>query len=324
MPIAPNAATIRFATICLAILLCACQSTSEGNDPVLKDPNASGKLAQLSNSLRTTRNISTENFRELRSLAGRYPASRAVRQTYLEALIVRDDWGTLETYLNDPSQGELSPEDKLLLGKVYIKNGKYLKGLEILEPIAATRPDDFEIIGLLGNAYFHLDQPEKAGPLFDRIWERLVAEKRYEEITMRGLIYFRNGELEKALETLNRSHEIKPDQIAVNNSLSRIYAKLGQTEKAEYHRGLTVKSLDRSVDEKYLASQNVQRVIELENAWKAKDYSGVLTAARQMLPTAQPAQRAVLYQYILEAATAVGDKAAADEARSEIQKLQKQ
>jgi tetratricopeptide (TPR) repeat protein len=324
MQIAPNAATIRFATICLAIFLCACQPTAGSEDLALKDPDTSAKLAQLSNSLRTTRNVSNENFKELRSLTERFPASKAVRQTYLEALIVRDDWGTLETYLTGSSHGEISPEDKLLLGKVYIKNGKYLKGLEILEPIAANRPDDFEIIGLLGNVYFHLDQPEKAGPLFDRIWERLVSEKRHEEITMRGLIYFRSGDIEKALEVLNRSFEIKPDQIAANNALSRIYAKLGQKEKAEYHRGLTVNSLDRSVDEKYRASQNVQRVIELENAWKAKDHSRVLTVARQMLPSAPPAQRIVLYQYILGAATATGDKTTADEARAEIQKRQKQ
>jgi len=319
MQTAPNVATI-----CLAILLCACQPAIGVDDPALKEPNTSAKLVQLSNSLRTTRSISNENFAEIRSLIDRFPTSKAVRQTYLEALIVRDDWGTLETYLTGTPSDELSPDDKLLLGKVYIKNGKYSKGLEILEPVAANRSDDFEIIGLLGNAYFHLDQPEKAGPLFDGIWERLVAEKRYEEITMRGLIYFRNGDIQKALEVLNRSYEIKPDQVAVNNALSRIYAKLGQTEKSEFHRGLTVSSLDRSVEEKYRASQNVQRIIELENAWKAKEYSRVITAARQMLPTAPPTQRVVLYQYIVEAATAIGDKATVDDARSEIQKLQKQ
>ena len=281
-------------------------------------------LAEINKSIRVTRAVSPDNFRALRGLRDKYPNSTIVRRAYQDALIIREDWPSLESLLLSMPAAESTREDTVLLAKVYTKTGKYANAVEVLEPLAARDPIDFELNGLLGLSYFHLDQTAEAGAAFDRIWDRIVAERRIDEMTMRGLIYLRQENLPKALEVLTASYAIKQDHIATNNALSRVYARLGDTDKAEVFRALTVKGQDDAVAEQYRASQTVTRIVELERAWKEKDYSRVLQHARQMVPSSQPNQRAVLYQYIYEASKAMGDEAGAQHALAEIQKLQQQ
>ncbi len=314
-----------FSTAITALFLSAngCDSGGSGVDPVTKDAQAASQISQISTSIRNRKAISTEEFAALKQLHDRFPRSDLVRRTYFEALIVRGDVGSLEKVLTERSIAALSQKAKLDLAKIFKSNGKYAECIDILLPLAEKDPENSEIVGLLGVSYFHLDEPEKAAPFFDRVWPRLVADKRFEEITIRGLIHFRNNDLTRALEVLKLSREINPDQVAVNNALSRIYARLGDKEKADSFRRITVAAQDSAVSELNRASRNVENIIELENEWKNKNFSRVIELSRLLLPGSSPDQRTILYQYILEAGRANGDTAAAKEAMNELQNLQK-
>jgi predicted Zn-dependent protease len=316
--------TVILLVVCPAFFA-ACGNAAEQEDEAVKsDAQASSVLAEINKAIRVSRAISPDNLRTLQELRDRYPNSAIVRQAYQDALIVREDWPSLESFLLSTPAADRTREDAVLLAKVYTKTGKYADAAEVLEPLAAGNTNDLEINGLLGLSYFHLDRTAEAGAAFDKVWDRIVAEKRIDEMTMRGLVYLREKNLPKALEILTASYAIKQDHIATNNALSRVYARLGDTDKAEAFRALTVKGQDKAVAEQYRASQTVTRIVELERAWKEKDYSRVLQHARQMVPSSQPNQRAVLYQYIYEASKALGDEPGAQQARAEIQKLQQQ
>ncbi|MGC6506468.1 MAG: tetratricopeptide repeat protein [Coraliomargaritaceae bacterium] len=49
-----------------------------------------------------------------------------------------------------------------------------------------------------------------------------------------GEVLFAEGELENALQSVEKAHEINPDDVHINTSLSRVWVGLGNKEKAEH------------------------------------------------------------------------------------------
>ncbi len=310
---------------CLAFL-CACQSVEEKDSAALKqNAPALSQLAQINNAINTTRSISPENFAALKTIREKYPDAPEVRQTYKNALVVREDFQALEKFLNEKPLAALSAEDRQTLGKVYVKSGKYEKAVETLKALAEANPNDVETRSILGLSYFYLDQNDEAAAQLDSVWNKIVAEKRLNEITTRGIIYSRQNNFPKAIETLKKAVEINPSSAAANNALAQVYARTGDAEQAEIYRAKTVEINDKSAADTFAASRRVQQIYELENAWKAKNYQAVINLAKQILPTADDNnQKIVLYQYLFESYKASGNQAEANNALTEAQKLQQQ
>jgi Flp pilus assembly protein TadD len=311
--------------LCLAFL-CACQSEAEKQSAALKqDAPVLSQLAQINNAINTTRSISPESFAVLKTIREKYTTAPEVRQTYKNALVVREDWAALETFFGETPLAELSAEDRQTLGKVYVKSGKYEQAIEALKPLADGNPNDVETRSLLGLSYFYLDKPDEAGAQFDSVWDKIIAEKRIDEITTRGIIYSRQNNFPKAVETLKKAIEFNPSSAAANNALSQVYARQGDAEQAEIYRAKTVEINDKIAAETFEASRRVQRIYSLENAWKAKNYKEVINLANQILPTtADKNQKIVLCQYLFESYKALGNQAEANNALAEAQKLQQQ
>ena len=299
----------------------ACTSESGGTEADFqKDPAAQSAVKSAAASLQATRAVPPEAFAALKAVYEKYPETASVRDVYRQALISREDWDAIEKFLTDGGR-EVSRDDRVLLGQVYVKSGKYQQAADTLQPIVAQNPSDLEANRLLAYAYFHLDRVSEASAALDRVWQQIVGAKRHDEMTLRGLIYLREDNFPKAIEVLNAAHEIAPDHVAANNALSRAYARTGNSEKAEYHRRLTVEGQDRAVREQLRGSDNVRKVVELEQAWKAKEHSRVIQIARELIPTSPPQQQFVAYQYIYESSKALGDEAGAKRAMAEAQRL---
>ncbi len=311
--------------LCLAFLS-ACQSVEEKESAALKqDAQVLSQLAQINNSIAATRSISPENFAVLKTIREKYPNASEVRQTYKNSLIIREDWMALENFLNEKPLAELSAEDRQTLGKVYVKSGKYERAVETLKPLADANPNDVETRSLLGLSYFYLDKNEEAGAQLDSVWDKIIAEKRVDEITTRGIIYLRQNNFPKAIETLKKANEINPSSAAANNALSQVYARSGDAEQAEIYRAKTVEINDKAAAETFEASRRVQQIYALETAWKAKNYQEVINLAKQILPTAvEKSQKIVLYQYLFESYKALGNQTEANKALTEAQKSQQQ
>ena len=285
-----------------------------------KDAAAQSAVKSAAASLQATRAVPPEAFTALKAAYEKYPDAAPVRDVYRQALISREDWDAIEKFLTDRGR-ELSQADRVLLGQVYVKSGKYQQAADTLQPIVAQNPNDLEANRLLAYAYFHLDRVKEASAALDRVWQQIIEAKRHDEMTLRGLIYLREDNFPRAVEVLNAAHEIAPDHIAANNALSRAYARIGNAEKAEHHRRLTVEGQDRAVRDQLRGSDNVRKVVELEQAWKAKEHSRVIQIARELIPTSPPPQQFVAYQYIYESSKALGDDAGAQRALAEAQRL---
>lgn len=311
--------------LCLAFLF-ACQSVEEKESAALKqDAPVLSQLAQINNLISRTRSISPEDFAALKAIREKYPNVPEVRQSYKGALVIREDWAALEDFFSEIPLENLNTADRQTLGKVYVKRGKYEKAVETLKALAEANPNDVETRSLLGLSYFYLDKPEEAGAQLDSVWDQIVAERRAEEIATRGIVYLSQNNFPKAIETLKKAVEINPSSAAANNALSQAYARSGDAEQAEIYRQKTVEINDKNTAQTFEASRHVQKIYELETAWKVKNYEEVINLASQILPSTEDKnQKMILYQYLFESYKALGNQAEANNALTEAQKLQQQ
>jgi tetratricopeptide (TPR) repeat protein len=141
------------------------------------------------------------------------------------ALILREDWATLEGFFAALHGDKLTPDDRRTLGKAYVRTGKYEKAIDTLKPLAQTEPGNTETRALLAASYLYLDRPDEAAAEIDGVWEKVVSERRSDVMTTRGLIYSRQNDLPKAIETLNAALEIDPANGAALNALGQAYAR---------------------------------------------------------------------------------------------------
>jgi tetratricopeptide (TPR) repeat protein len=301
----------------------ACRSASESDSASLRsDPGAFNTLRRIKAAMDESGALPIADFDTVRSLREKYPHADEPKQAYRQALMIRGNWPALETDLESISRGEMTADERILLARTYGKLGKYREAAAELEPMVEADPEDVAKRGMLALAYFHLDRPDQAAAQLDRVWDRIVAEKKLEEITLRGLIYLRLGDVPRSIETLKQAIEIDPASSPAHSALSRAYAQAGNEELADLHRSRAAEQNQIAAAATFAASRRVNQVYQLEAAWKTKDYARVVELANEMLAGADAPQRSVLYQYIFEAQKALGNQTEATKALEAARRLQ--
>ncbi len=284
------------------------------------DALASQTINKSSKVLSSGQKLSQDDFQKLKAVYEKHPTSKTTRDTYRSALIKKEDWATLEKFFKQIPASELSDQDKSNLGKAYIKLGRYKDAIQSLKPLA--KKDNFEVKTLLANAYFHLGDYAESKNLLDENWEQIVKEKKVFEITLRGMIYFYQGDSEKAIEILNKSIEIQPDNISAANGLSRVYAAKGDTEKAEEYLAKVQKGFDRMTAEETRKTTLVRKLIQLQEAYKAKRFQEVINLVKEVLPEAKAGNKPALMQYLFNSYKALGKTKEAQEILEQAKKMQ--
>ncbi|MCO6512246.1 MAG: tetratricopeptide repeat protein [Aridibacter famidurans] len=312
----------RYGRVLCALILCvliaawsACTGQTGAGDAELNaDPQAQAVLRQIDAETRQRQTVSNETFEALKKLREKYPDSEILRGHMKNALIFRSDMAALRELLIEDGVPPSDQEDKKTLAKVDVELGNFAEAAPILEELVKADPNNVELRGLAGLTQFRLGNNDRAAENFDAVWKEIIDKKMVPEISIRGLIYLNQGELEKAKETLETAIEFDPDHISANNSLSRVYGLLGNEEKA---RELSRKVAD--LQEKMAAgtlakSRRVAQKLELEKAYENKRYQEVIDLAERLLAGAEsPSERSVLLQYQFNSYKSLGmnDKAEA-------------
>ncbi|MBK7706725.1 MAG: tetratricopeptide repeat protein [Acidobacteria bacterium] len=309
-----------------AALLTGCEPASNKDSAALKkDQVSAGQLSQIINGLNATASISVEAFATLKSIRQKYPQAPEVRETYKNALIVRSDWGALETLLTENPVDKMPVKERELLGKVYMKAGKLESAAAILKSLATESPNNLEVRSMLAGSYNLLGRYDEAGAEIDAVWERVLSERHVDSIIVRGSIFVNQNQLAKAEAAFVKALELAPDNSETTNNLSRLYGRLGNVEKAEVYRKKTTELHKKAGEAELLALRRVEKIYAIDNAWKAKNFSEVIRIANEMLPTTDKAnEKIILYQYLYESNKALGNQNEAQSALAEAQKLQQQ
>lgn len=302
-------------TVIFLLFFLACQNSNQKGARLLtSDKSAIAEIKRINANLAAGQNVSQADIDSLNSLREKYPEALEVRQTLQAALIKREDWATVEKIIVETPEKDKTNADRLNLAKIYLKLGEYEKAAELLKTLTGDKTIEVEAKSLLGQAQFYLGQTNEAAQTIDSVWNELVAGKKTDEMTLRGMIYFRQGKLDEGIETLKKVLEIEPENISANNALSRIFAAKGDTANAEIYLNKAQAAHEKIAALEKKKSRLVPLYYQLEDAYKAKKYDEVINIARQILPDADEKNQAALYQYLANAYQAQGNQAEAENA----------
>lgn len=308
--------------ICVVILsLGLVVSCGTDDETALKaDKAAVQAVGQASTLLQSGQKLSPEQFAKIKSIFEQYPDSKTAQDTYRAALIVKEDWAILADFFNKRPGSKLAVDDKLTLAKAYVKLGRYSDAAETLVPL--TTQNSLEANALLANAYFHLGKYDDAKRLIDENWQPILNDKRADEIALRGMIYFYQGDAEKAIETLNKSIALSPQHLPSYNGLSRVYASRGDQVKAEENLKKVQELFDRITADERRKTNLVEKSYKLQEAYQAKQFQLVIDLANELLPQSDAKTKTVLYQFQYNSYQALGKQAEAQEVLSKARQLQ--
>jgi tetratricopeptide (TPR) repeat protein len=132
----------------------------------------------------------------------------------------------------------LDPEPHWLLADIYIRaRGRrgappdsLRKAVQQLEHLKELNPNDERVYFNLGGAYFELDEPEKAIESYETFQQLSKGvDFGYREIAK----YYENqGDLEKAIDYLDRGLRVQPNSPESLDMLGVIYSRLNRNEEA--------------------------------------------------------------------------------------------
>ncbi len=310
-----------FLAVILLFASCDEHPTKTDAERLAQNHQDTAELKRIQSVIISTKIILASDYESLKNLRAKYPASVDVRQTFQAALILRNDWEALEKFLTEIPQEQRTKTGQIELTKVYIKQGKTAEAANVIEPMTVAAPNNAELNGLAGQAFFFTGQYDKAAVCLDRVWSQLISNKRVDEISIRGLIYFYKGDYQKAIETLQETIKIDPKHIAALNGLSRVYSVTGDEKQADVYRLQVEKISQETTTNETNRAAFTERARELETAWNEKRYEDVIKTAQEMLSIAPHQQKAILYQYIAEACQALGKTEEAKAAMIEAEKF---
>ena len=285
------------------------------------DANTRSVLIRIKTEVGTTGTISPKSFDELTALKIKYSKDPDVNEVYRNALIVRSDWSALAVSIESIPEFDRSTDENKLLAKAYIKLGNNDPAIAILKALTAV--GDPEISLLLVHAYFGAGKDQNAAAELDRNWDRIVAQKDLEAINIRGLIYLRDGQFQKAIDAFQIANKIDPKDRATLTSLARSYKAIGDDAKAEEFQQLANHVYDQTENDERNKMQFVDLSRKLERAYATKEFKLVIEITNSMLSITNEKNLAAVHQYRVEAFRALGDKKGEAESLEILSRLKK-
>ncbi len=112
---------------------------------------------------------------------------------------------------------------RLVLGRVLLDEGNPSKAVEMLAPLAETRPEDVEVRRTLGDAYYQSGDPARAIPHFEKALSLAGADVAL--LNALGACHAAAGNPVSAIELLTQSLQKEPDQPAVAELLQKLMSR---------------------------------------------------------------------------------------------------
>jgi tetratricopeptide (TPR) repeat protein len=323
-----SSASLSRGLLCLQLALAfasgGCGDRSAADSAAFKkDQAAVAAVSQIAATINSSKTVTPESFDALKKIREKYPYSPEVANAFKGALIARGDWDALEAFLRERPAGELPPEDKVILGRVLLKTGKYDEAVRHLSALIADSPADIDVRGLLAEAMNYRGEYDAAEKQIAAVWNEIVVAKRADLMILRGTILSNQDQFAKAEEFFLAALAADPDSLGAASGLSRTYQRLGNGPKAEEFRLKAVEIGKRLTDREVAARRRVEKIYALETAWNSKRFQDVIALCNELVQaSADVNEKLVLYRYLFESHSALGNRAEAENARSEALRLQ--
>ncbi len=136
----------------------------------------------------------------------------------------------LELYNSFDQSSDYVVSAKLSIANIYFTRDKDDEAIEILEKVADQHPS-FITREALGRARFFRENYEEALPFYNAVVESMTEEdikKNIEPLRLRGIIYERIGQWDKAEADFKRVLDIEPDNVDTLNYLGYTWVDRGE------------------------------------------------------------------------------------------------
>lgn len=148
--------------------------------------------------------------------------SLVLAEQYVKLEVPAKARALLEQAIRENSQ--LAPARELL-AELLADSGEFERVIEVLEPLHRNAPDRFEVLSVLGEAYFERRDFAKAVELLERAHALGRLEPR--RLNALGSAHAELGDGARALQILERSLALNPDQPAVKELVEKLKASGG-------------------------------------------------------------------------------------------------
>ncbi|MEZ5307824.1 MAG: hypothetical protein R2684_11830 [Pyrinomonadaceae bacterium] len=262
---------------------------------------------------------SQSEFEVLVGLRKDFAGAEEIEATYERALMIRGDLRSLVDLYSGIGNAKLSAPQRANYARALTRLGRFEDALALTSGVDLGSDSEMRTVASL--SLFQLDRSKEAKKILDDNWDKILAEKSAVEISVRGLIYFYDGENKKAIETLQKAQEFDPLNLAAANGLSRVYYASGDIEKAKEAESNVRDTFAKLTSAERQKLRFVDVVNRLKAAFEKEKYEDVVQLGREALPMADQQNKKVVYQYIYSALKALGRHDEANrvvtEARSE-------
>lgn len=307
--------------LCL-FLFVSCQKTAENDiESFKKDTQATTEFNRINQLIAQGQYLAQTDIDSLNKIREKYPRNDNVRLLMQSALIKREDWQSAADFIDQIPENERNEDEKKNLARIFLKLGRYEEALKTVTPLLEKKPSNIDFISISSNSLMNLGRYAEAAAQLDKVWNEIVNQKRFDEITMRGMLYFYLKNYDKALETLNKSIEINPNNVAAYNSLARVYAAQGNTAKAEEYTKKVQELFDKMTAENRKNAKFVDAAKNLQEAFQNKRFEEVIDLAQKLLPEAEGENKYALYQFLANSYMALGKTQEAKNAVAEAEKI---
>ncbi len=314
--------TLAFLLLAGMLGLSGCSDPRARDDEALAaDKNASSELARIGQVLASGMPLQVSDFESLKTIRQKYPRATKVKEIYVSALIKREDWQALVDLFKSEPEVTLSSADEANLARAYFRLGRFADVVSSTEPLVEKDPENIDLATLLAGGYYNTGTFDKADALLAKFWTRIESERRVSEMTLRALIFSRQGKDEESRALLERVIALQPENVTALNALSRSYFANGEVARGEEFRKRTQDAQAKNTAEENRALRKVQLIYELQDKWNQQQYADVIVLARQALVVSDARTKPVLYQYIAESHTRLGQTEAAKAAIQEMNQL---
>ncbi len=315
-------AKLRYYAIYASLLICAIclNACSSDETRFSNEPTSVAKVRELSARLNTGQQLAEADFNSLKELYEQFPKAESLRKPYETALFLRKDWAALALFYDSMQGPDMPVEHKRNHAKVYVKLGNYEKALELTKSFDLKADSDMRHTA--ATSLFQLGKYDEAKKILDDSWNAIEQEKRVDEITLRGMIYFYQGDNAKAVETLTKATALNENSIPANNALSRVYSAMGDDEKASAALAKVQTAFDEVTQIERQKTILVEQGHKLQNAYKAKRYEEVIALGPEMIAASTPQNRLMIYQYMYNSYVALGKNEEAKEVLEKAKQLQ--
>ncbi len=170
------------------------------------------------------------------------------------------------------------------VAKTLMKRKKFSNAIELSQIGLQANPRNVSLLSILAQAYSVSSQYEKAIPIYEKLISLGEAsEFIYDKL---GFAYYRDNNLQKAIENFKKSLELEDRNSGTHYNLGKIYNQLGKVKEAEQHLLMSILIKKQPVDAEFLSLGLTYK--------KMKDYKKALKYFEMALEENPENERALL------------------------------